>query len=684
MKQKYSLDRKILVGISNINSRGGASEQLNIELCALLTRMFKANELDIDIKYYTSTASITKAASNFDGLIILFSNFPPDSAYEDSTVIQAREIGDGDHITSIPADSYETTKRFFNELLSKNKNIELHVITGAPFEKLTNFEITSLSEEASISVQRKMEWLYSRDYPQKYADYVVNTLKNSLYKVAGSQSYDRSQIYSSQFSRLTVLTLCDQTDDFANTVVDMFRKSCGQMSFNFSIVRTIEQLHNILTETDVDSLLILDVPGKWFKFIESLAFSNKQMAIFYLTSFKHEIELLPTNVTSHYLKPHVSKDFRILLDSYLEAIENLRLLPPNIDPKKYVLKMYFDCINEGSSNSFSRANRYLIRIQHLLLDALQRQSKFFLFCPFDSISDFQTFSPLLPFISPYSIATYTNPLDLESQFKESDGFKVSKGSFSIQTLWDLPRRRYGFLSPDSLTSFLKHYAILFKAGNVQFFPSPTMTQVLPNNVDEINPQAKQFVRQIHKKPYWMMNKDPNDYFPAAAIGAQFACSQDAISQTVDRDILEKLEIPYITSAKPQELAKLLLDESESINSFREHASEVIEDCNSSIEHESATKILKRFSKEMNNGVAKLDDRIRSLKRTNRVALVAGTVLTASVTISSALGLEVPKTILAAAGSGGGVGVLTHLLNYKNELKNFKQEKFHFLWRLSRK
>ena len=681
-KDKESRRTQMLVCIVNINARAGASQQLDAELCRVLTHLLRNAPFGVDVRYFTTTDALENAVALASGRIVMFSNFPPDASYGESPVFTQHPAAGGDFIISVEADSYERTKAFFSGLLSAHPAVELHVITGAPFERLTNFEITSVGPNSLITVKRKSEWLGFSDYPQRYADYVIKTLHSSLSRSTAVTSYDRSQLYSRQFSRLSILVLCDQADHFAEDVARQFLEACGQMSFQFSMAKSIEHLHSILMDRDVDGLLVLDVSGRWFQYLDTLALSNTTMAVFYLTGLMHDPSIFPRNVTTHRLEPNVPKYFRELLDSFLASIERLREIPPDVDVRQHVLERYFQILSEGCDESFHRANRYLVRVQHLLLGAMQNGRELLLFSPFESLKEFQTLAHVLPFVSPYSVATYTNALDFDYEEERAGALRVSKEPFSIQMLWDLPRRRYGFLSPASLPGFLHDYSDLFKAGGVQFFPSPLLTQITPENVDELQPTAAEFVQRIGEKPYMMLNKNPSDYFPAASVGAQFACSDTSSPRIMESSLLRRFEIPYISAANPRELAKLLRDEKCSVQAFREHISDVIEDCNRGLGREDTSAILRRFSKELSSGVAMLDDRIRRLKRTNRIGLVAGTVLTATVMISSAFGLIIPETAVAASGTGGGIGVLTHLLNYTNEIQNYRQERLYFLWQLS--
>ena len=79
----------------------------------------------------------------------------------------------------------------------------------------------------------------------------------------------------------------------------------------------------------------------------------------------------------------------------------------------------------------------------------------------------------------------------------------------------------------------------------------------------------------------------------------------------------------------------------------------------------------------------LDDEFKRLNRTNKISLVAGTILTSAVTISAASTIEIPETALGVLGGGGAVGLASHLLSYRIEIRNHKNSPYYFLMKLGK-
>lgn len=680
MKDKSPKKPQFVVGFLQLAGQA-ENEELTIALCAVVEK-FLSNQ-DFRSKFYrlSTIESASQVAAENLGNFILFSNCPPNSAYDNKPLETNKTTTAGDKLSAFPADSYDKSKQGLAKLLSEYPQLELHIITGASDLRLSNFELTSLSPQSLITVQRKVAWLSSKDYAQEFANCLVNRLRVSITKALEFQTYDRSHLFLAQFSKLEIHVLSEDDKVFAKDVITHLEKACGPQAFRFEPVRDLEAIHNLSLTSPIEFLFVTDRRGTLSGCLDTLVQVNPRMVVFYIgcdkpLPFKHP------NLISFLLKAGANTDFRVLLDAFVAAAERLLVSPSEGDVVQQVLRHYYELLGDASPNDFYSANRYIVRNLHRLLDGLREMQGMTFYAPFDSVTDLEKYAHILPFIAPYSVVTYTGVADLFGGHAAS-GVK-SGDPIAIQSLWESPRRNHGFVAPGALHTFLKDHARLFHAGNVQFVPSPMVTRLLPDNVTELNPEASQVVAMLKGVPYWGGNKEPQNFFPAASVGAQFAYGALKMDQLDDVRLLAQVQIPYLQSSKPNELAKLLADEEASIRAFRNHVSEVIADCNRSVAVESRSKILRRFTREVKDGVALLDDRMGRLKRTNRIALAAASVLTAGVSISTVFGIPFPEGARSIAGSGGTIGVLTSLLNYINQVRNLEQEKFHFLWRLSLK
>ncbi len=97
---------------------------------------------------------------------IVFSNFPANNTYRRYKT----ETKDG--VTGYVADGYSITSRKYKNLL--NNNVELHIITGASENILSNEAIVSLFNENKIYVKRKSEWFNKKtDFMDNYESYIL-------------------------------------------------------------------------------------------------------------------------------------------------------------------------------------------------------------------------------------------------------------------------------------------------------------------------------------------------------------------------------------------------------------------------------------------------------------------------------------------------------------------------------
>ena len=77
-----------------------------------------------------------------------------------------------DGVTGYVADGYSITSRKYKNLL--NNNVELHIITGASENILSNEAIVSLFNENKIYVKRKSEWFNKKtDFMDNYESYIL-------------------------------------------------------------------------------------------------------------------------------------------------------------------------------------------------------------------------------------------------------------------------------------------------------------------------------------------------------------------------------------------------------------------------------------------------------------------------------------------------------------------------------
>ena len=661
----------------DLNARDADLLRFGGEIVTQVRSFMERTEFAFEVRHFTSPEALAAA---FDSAVcdyrILFSNFAPNGTYGVEPPEPKRIPVPSGRLGTIPADGYDKTKRLYTSLLADSENCELHVITGAPFEKLSNFEIVSVAPECFITVQRRHEWLKRPNYHSVHLTYIINTLMESLARLRGQATLAQPAHYASQFTRLRCLILYEKRDGVPEAIARSIAAAYGQMSFEFVLATPLEA-HEALMRMPYDIAFVLDPAGELCPLMETIANGNPEMPLFYVTSRDPNHLVLPPSAVLFHRHSLVSFEFSLLAEAFVRMADRLCGMSGDV-PLDGIRRRYAELVTGDPELGFDQANRALVRMESAFLRRLRMEEGVTFFVPFDRIGQLGQLAALLPFVAPRSVLSYTGFSHSSEEMAGLHGQEVR-----IVPLWYQPRREYAFAAPTRLAHLIREHATLLEAGNVQFFPSPNLCRITADNAAEFSLESK-FKGVFEQAPgtsVWNANIRPEDQFPVAAIDAEFGCDSDGLQGLRAEWIVDGLRIPYITSSQPAELAKLLRDEAESVAAFRNHTAAVLQSFARASSEEDLRRQAKRFRRDLTEGACLLRDRIERLQRTSRIILVSGTVLTATVTISTILGVSMPEPLASFAGKGGAVGVLTQLLNYRSQLETLRRERQYFLWKL---
>lgn len=662
MDSKECLDIKVV--ISDLPGGTPLLEDFYVELVNHLISYLETKRNKFEVKYVNNFTDLHSEFECDSHKLVWFSNFPPNSTYEEYDVVESKRNIDG-FIQTVPADSYSNSKLAFTEILAKYPKIVLEVITGAPFSVVSNFEIMALSAEGRVFIQRKHEWM-NNNFHQSFANYVLTSLNRHINNNANP--FDRIGIYQKKFTRTKVLYFEDD-GNFSDEVISRLDRESGQMAFNAFRVESLQSLHKALLDKFPDIVVFIDVSGNHYDFIKEIA-GNSECEFIVITGSYTEIPHVD-NVTVVHMehKKHYHISF------LLEKIHEIASMDNTQNTPEHYLSKYYELLSDKTKNSFNDANRYIVGSQHHLIESVKAHKNFSIFAPAGTIDEVSRYINMLSVLSPYSILTYTP----NEQFDQRTG---AGELIEIQKLWDLPGNQMSFLAPNRLAQLIEANSELLNAANIQFFPTPSLSAFNESDWDKIGIKGRDAINSNG----WHALSDPLAAFPAASLNAHFSFEENPLMTVLDSELSKilSLEIPYIDSSDPVELSKLIRDERESLSAFHIHTSRILDECINSAGDTSIDRILRRFEREINEGVRELESNIKRLKRTNLITLTSGTVLTASFTVMSVYGLVIPQSIAAFAGSGGAIGVLGNALSYLNELQNKKNNEFYFFWKLKHK
>src|SRR5205823_2678284 len=138
----------------------------------------------------------------------------------------------------------------------------------------------------------------------------------------------------------------------------------------------------------------------------------------------------------------------------------------------------------------------------------------------------------------------------------------------------------------------------------------------------------------------------------------------------------RLEIPHIINVPPDFIDKLLGDNADSVSAFRIRTKRLIDDLIESQSDVESDSILKRFRRELEDGVRELRSRISATRTSAIVQQAGGAIVTAISTLAAVSLLDLP-TVAARLVGGGGLGSMgVQYLNYLLQMRAVKKSPYH--------
>jgi hypothetical protein len=155
--------------ISELNS----SSSLSLRSRTNLTESCRLYQIEPPIYTYSPEELTKILEENKDGKILLFSNFPPDSSFKNNKIA----------VESWEVDSYSQSMSLFKEWINKYSFKGIHIITGAPREKLGDREIKSLDHNIDLTITRKKNWVHpTLDYDKLFLTFIIEKIREIVFK----------------------------------------------------------------------------------------------------------------------------------------------------------------------------------------------------------------------------------------------------------------------------------------------------------------------------------------------------------------------------------------------------------------------------------------------------------------------------------------------------------------------
>jgi hypothetical protein len=142
----------------------------------------------LGIEDYTNVFTVEKfikeLEANKDEEILLFSNFPPNTYYQDHPDSQtiSDTYGNGaPEDWKVPA--YQVSAGLFSQVCQKYKFKAIHFITGAHLQQVSDSRIRSLTNQIPTTIKRKRDWFIKGANPDVMLRlYLLQKIKDELRK----------------------------------------------------------------------------------------------------------------------------------------------------------------------------------------------------------------------------------------------------------------------------------------------------------------------------------------------------------------------------------------------------------------------------------------------------------------------------------------------------------------------
>lgn len=155
------------------------------------------------------------------------------------------------------------------------------------------------------------------------------------------------------------------------------------------------------------------------------------------------------------------------------------------------------------------------------------------------------------------------------------------------------------------------------------------------------------------------------------------------NSSIQMDILNNIDIPYIENVPFKVLSEILKDEGEALSSFRKLFIRTIEDIQDSDDKESIKTKLKYIKRNLfEDELDKVEQLCKKVSKMKTLSSLGAVVTTAVIGISAYFGLDIASIIMA----GGGTGLTTANELYKHyvDRQEMKNNPMYLLWKIKSK
>jgi hypothetical protein len=665
--------------VANINAHLEESRSRDEVLIGLVSSLLATKGSDVVVRYVTSVQHLERTFQETEPLLLI-TNFPPDSTYE-GCCQPALRPSFGTVVYSFPADSYYRTKEELAAILRQVSPVRVVVITGAPRNTLTDEDILSVSDSGTVYIVRKPDLFNAPEgYDRAHTAFVLSEVARAIAPPSDlpeRENWYRTQAawQKEQLGQARILILC-RSEKIGEAVARGLAMSFSEVPcpLVFLICASIEGAHKHLLDGQIEIVLSVFDIEHWAPIHDAVQVGSDFVVSLALVDAKDARTSLPARTVEITTDPTRRIDAQHLASTIFDGLRQVRSRIQQAGGLSDLQKCFLMHLASGDASALARALRVLTAHHRTVLNTLSRKrGQLKLFLPVGNAQDLGALMCKAALIADLTVFTQLPP----TQSRTLHGQSVQ-----IMPLWDMNGVQYGSMIHREMGAVIQRYAPLFASGRVFFYPSQTVIAVDHEHADELMPGSALSSTEPSVR-VWQEEALFDQHISAHNIAGEHTVIAEYRRISKIGKAVAALEIPYITNVPADLLDKLLRDNQASLSEFRILTKRLIEDLIESQSDIEGGSILKRFRRELEDGVTKLRENI-STSKISAIQQAGGAIITTTFTLAAVSFSSLPAITTRLVGGGGGLVTMgVQYLSYLRDMRKLKSSPYHIVWQLQR-
>ncbi len=180
------------------------------------------------------------------------------------------------------------------------------------------------------------------------------------------------------------------------------------------------------------------------------------------------------------------------------------------------------------------------------------------------------------------------------------------------------------------------------------------------------------------------NNTLHNVLKAGTLNSDLSVFDSSFSESsIQMNILENIDIPYIENVSIQTLSKIIKDEGDALASFRKQFHRAVEDLKELKDHESIKKELKYIKRNLfEDELDKVELLCKKVIKMKTLSAVGAVVTTGIIGISAYFGLDIASIVMATGGTG--LATANELYRHYSDNQELKKNPMYLLWKIKSK